>query len=60
MSQEEKDLPLNEIGLLTPDEPDTTKLLLAKRMVRVDEGKGEGLDLKLWEETIQAVQRQHS
>ncbi|GAA5833576.1 hypothetical protein JCM5353_000836 [Sporobolomyces roseus] len=57
---EEKDLPLNEIGLLTPDEPDATKLLLAKRMVRIDEGKGEGFDVKLWEETIQAVQRQHS
>ncbi|GAA5898779.1 uncharacterized protein JCM6883_003423 [Sporobolomyces salmoneus] len=49
-------VPRNQLGFLNAQLPDSARLLVAKRLARIEEGHGAGFDVNEWSSTVENVQ----
>ncbi|GAA5982050.1 hypothetical protein JCM5350_000628 [Sporobolomyces pararoseus] len=49
-------VPPNELSVLNIQSPDLTKVVVAKRIVRIEEGHGAGFDVRDWAQAVENVQ----
>ncbi|GAA5946691.1 hypothetical protein JCM3765_000350 [Sporobolomyces pararoseus] len=53
-----KNVPHNELSILNVQSPDLKKVLVAKRLVRIEEGHGAGFNVQDWAQSVENVQTQ--
>lgn len=56
LSQEPRQVPPFRLGFLNAQPPDPSRMLVAKRLVRVEEGHGPGFDVQSWAKAVETVQ----
>jgi len=55
-TQNSNQTPRNELSVLNVLSPRTTRILAAKRLVRIEEGPGTGFDVYEWAQTVKTVE----
>ncbi|GAA5836703.1 hypothetical protein JCM3766R1_006996 [Sporobolomyces carnicolor] len=56
ITSEPRQVPPFRLGFLNAQPPDPSRMLVAKRLVRVEEGHGPGFDVQSWAKAVETVQ----